>query len=210
LDDARFDTVARSASTSRRSALPTLAVGLLGLTLAPPGRAAGKETRRAKEKRRRHRRRNRAAPLKRLVASDQAAQRGGTELSQELAITDPNNPFTFANARRFRRLDTITVTLRPGDAETGPGDRVEGQLFLDLDGINTGIALDGFGSNQTDPRTIAGVPRNKGAILGALKADGALQATIFDSNTADENFVDGPTGFDATLVLRGKQKNRRR
>jgi hypothetical protein len=54
------------------------------------------------------------------------------------------------------------------------------------------------------------VPANKSQILAALKADGQLAATIIVATVPTGNQVVVPADFDTTLVLKGKQKGKRR
>jgi hypothetical protein len=124
------------------------------------------------------------------------------------AITD--EPFTFAKVGRLRRIDQVRITVSLGDAETGPGDSDEHLLRLALDGIDTGILLDGFEENVVDTRTIRGVPDNGAQILSALKVDGRLAATIVAPAGPTGNLVDVPADFVATLALTGKQKRKHR
>ena len=147
--------------------------------------------------------------FKTLVRSDQAAQSGDKESSDELLLNDPADPFAFAQARKFKRLDLITVTLELDDGDTGVGEEDEDNLSLELDGIDTGILLNGFDSGQTETLTFSGAPLNSQAILRALKADGALNATIFDRDTSANNDITASGDFDATLVLKGKQKKKK-
>lgn len=78
------------------------------------------------------------------------------------------------------------------------------RLLLALDGIDTGIALNGFpGDNAEATLTVRGAPASRGAILAALKADGTLAATVIDT-TDEGNFIEVPADADTTLVLTGK------
>jgi hypothetical protein len=83
-----------------------------------------------------------------------------------------------------------------------------GDLTLALDGIDTGIALNGFPPADPDTETIGGVPLNKEQILAALQADGELEASIIDADPGD-NMLGVPSAFETTLALKGKQKRKR-
>jgi hypothetical protein len=119
--------------------------------------------------------------------------------------TISGDPFAFAKVGKIVRLTRITITATIVDGETGPGQSDENELTLELDGIDTGIKLNGFPDSQTVTRTVSGVPANREQILAALKADGKLEATIHDS-AADGNYVSVPAAFSTTLTIKGKQK----
>ena len=88
------------------------------------------------------------------------------------------------------------------DGDSAPGDFDFNDLTLYLDGINTGIILNGWPNNANDFRnTVSGTPLNGDAILAALQADGKLIATFNDADPSD-NFWDLSGGFDATLKIK--------
>jgi hypothetical protein len=120
-------------------------------------------------------------------------------------ITDPDEPFLFQNVGRIRTITriTITVTLRGG--ETGEGGFDRGQLTLALDGFDTGLLLDGFGSAVTT-QSLSGVPINEDQIRAALKADGKLDATIIDDDPGD-NGITGSSANATTLEITGKRRS---
>ena len=146
--------------------------------------------------------------LQSVTRTDAVAQSGDGPIAvQDATIT--GEPFTFGKAGKLRRLQRLTITATLDDAETGPGESDENLLHLALDGIDTGIALNGFRENEVDTRTISGVPDNKPQILAALKVDGQLEATIV-ATVPTGNQVVVPAEFDTTLVLKGKQKRKKR
>lgn len=75
---------------------------------------------------------------------------------------------------------TLTVTIRDGD--TTPGSFDFNDLTIGLDGIDTGIKLNGFPNNAISTLDISGVPQNAAAILAALKTDGKLKLSVFDND----------------------------
>jgi hypothetical protein len=116
-------------------------------------------------------------------------------------LTGPS-PYTFGpQVQDCVSIESITVTLTlfDGDTGSGPFDTERNDLTLGLDGIDTGILLNGFRDSETDTRTITGIPNNAAQILAALKADGQLVGTIID-RTPNDNFVGIPT-FDTTLQI---------
>jgi hypothetical protein len=151
-----------------------------------------------------------AGKLKRVTRTSRVAQSGDGDFAIQASITGPDAPFAFSRVGKIRQLETIAITLTLKDGNTAPGDFDEGNLLLALDGIDTGIVLNGFpGANAEATLTFRGAPASRGAILAALKADGKLAATVIDK-TDEGNFIEVPSQFDTTLVLTGKQKSRRR
>jgi hypothetical protein len=130
--------------------------------------------------------------------------------SNGFMITAPDRPLTFQKVGRIRKITNIRITATLYDAETGLGELNENQLTLALDGIDTGILLNGFLGNFPDDvaytRTISGVPINEAQIRAALKADGKLDATIIDHTPDPPSAISGHDENRATLVLRGKQR----
>ena len=111
-------------------------------------------------------------------------------------------PYTLQEVASCDSIQSISVTLTLDDGDTASGDPDEGDLTLGLDGIDTGIKLDGFPDGQQETLTItSGSPNNAGAILDALKADNELDGSIFDADTGD-NFLDSiPAGSDTKLEI---------
>jgi hypothetical protein len=145
------------------------------------------------------------------------AQSGDTTVNANAADITGITPFTFSNTSKIRSLDQIAIQLTIDDGDTGSGDLDQGDLFLELDGINTEIKLNGFRNNQTDTRTITGTldPGKEAQILAALKADGQLAASIKDADADDidpdttagsNNKVSLPATSNTTLVISGRQK----
>jgi hypothetical protein len=147
-----------------------------------------------------------ARRLKNFTKTSTKAQSGFsgfTALNNNPPITATNNPYTFSKTGKIARLNHVTITATIFDGNTGPGEFDENNLFLALDGINTGIALNGFRGGTTDTLTISGKPNNSGAIRNALKADQQLAATIIDTDPGD-NFVSIPATAQTTLQIKGK------
>ena len=98
-----------------------------------------------------------------------------------------------------RSAISVTLTLDAGD--TAWGDFDFNQLTLGLDGINTGLLLNGFSDGATVTATISGAPNNAALILAALQLDGQLAGTIIDSSPND-NFIGIPR-VQTTLTING-------
>ena len=152
---------------------------------------------------------------------DSSGYNGGTTSSIPLTADNSyvakNTPWTY-DADQVDALDVIekiSVNLVLGSADTdGPGSTNYNELTLALDGIDTGLKLNGTWQviaqpGQDDirpPLTFTGTPLNAGAILDALKDDGKLIGTILDSQPGDDFITLGSTqgGFGTTqLVLNG-------
>jgi hypothetical protein len=117
-------------------------------------------------------------------------------------LTGPD-PYTFGNeVQACESIDSITVTLTlfDGDTGRGPFDTDRNDLTLGLDGIDTGIALNGFPDSETVTNTLTGVPKHMAQILAALKEDGQLVGSVIDRKP-DSNFVGIPATFDTTLEI---------
>jgi hypothetical protein len=152
-----------------------------------------------------------APPGKRFTKSSTVPQSGVTRPpsgspnnAAGARITAANNPYSFSNTRRIASIKRVTIraTILDGDTES-PGGSDENNLFLELDNINTGIALNRFRNDETDTRTISGIPNQKGALKRALKSDGKLAARIIDATPNDTNGVGIPASFETTLRIRG-------
>jgi hypothetical protein len=142
--------------------------------------------------------------LRTVTRTDTVAQSGYFNADARFA-TISGEPFAFAKVGKIVRLTQITITVTIEDGETGPGQSDENDLTLELDGIDTGIKLNGFADSQTVTRTISGAPANGRQILAKLKADGKLEATIRDADN-DGNLVSVPANFETTLKIKGKPK----
>ena len=122
-------------------------------------------------------------------------------------LTDPATPYDFSGqANSFANVNTIdslTVTVTSIlDGDTGPGDFDENNLHLGLDGIDTGLALNGLGNNAIVTLTATQLtPALQAALIAAL-ADGKLVGTIIDTD-ADvvAGDVIGIPALDTTLEL---------
>ncbi|HYE18136.1 MAG TPA: hypothetical protein VEA69_06815 [Tepidisphaeraceae bacterium] len=103
-----------------------------------------------------------------------------------------------ATVASLTTIDEIVVTLSISDGDSDVGDFDENNLFLSLDGINTGLSLQGFTNGQIVSLTLNQLaPATGAAILAALQADNRLIGGVFD------NDVDGPAldtiGFPGSI-----------
>jgi hypothetical protein len=124
-------------------------------------------------------------------------------------LTDVSAPydFTLQGYAALTSLDNVTVMLTLNNGQTGVGQLDENNLTLGLDGIDTGIKLNGFLGNQIVTLTLSGAPNNAAAILAALQADGKLVGSIIDANPGNNGFV-GVTGVvDTSLDLTGSVRD---
>src|SRR5574337_1330809 len=100
-----------------------------------------------------------AAPASAAVLSSNLAE-SNTQLGTRADTTGTLGTFTFASpANTLGDITSLSITLTLDDGDTGPGNFDEHQLHLALDGIDTGLLLDGFRDGETDtpikPLTIA-------------------------------------------------------
>jgi vancomycin permeability regulator SanA len=149
-----------------------------------------------------------APPGKKFTKSSTKPQSGVSLVGGNAAgarITAANDPYSFSNTGRIASLKQVTIKATILEGDTGSGQFDENDLLLELDNINTGIALNGFRTGQTDTRTISGIPNQGRALKAALKADGKLAARIIDADPADEggNGVGIPANFETTLRIKG-------
>jgi hypothetical protein len=161
------------------------AVGLLVLMLVVDARSAGA-----------------APPAKKFTKSSTVTQSGFGGNAAGARITAAGNPYSFSNTSTIASIKQVRITATITDGDTGPGESDENDLLLELDNINTGIPLNGFRNNQTDTRTIIGVPNQQRALKAALKADGQLGARIIDADPAPQA-VTIPANFQTTLRIKG-------
>jgi hypothetical protein len=149
-----------------------------------------------------------APPGKKFTKSSTKPQSGVSLVGGNAAgarITAANDPYSFSNTGRIASLKQVTIKATILEGDTGSGEFDENDLFLELDNINTGIALNGFRTGQTDTRTISGVPNQGRALKAALKKDGKLAARIIDADPNDQggNGVGIPANFETTLRIKG-------
>ena len=121
-------------------------------------------------------------------------------------LTDPATPYDFAGLdyASLLSIDSITVTLTVSDGDTVTGDIDFDNLTLGLDGIDTGLKLNGFpGGQQILTQTlIYDNPADSAALLAALQSDGKLVGTIIDSDPGD-NSLALPFLLDTSLDITG-------
>jgi hypothetical protein len=149
-----------------------------------------------------------APPGKKFTKSSTKPQSGVSLVGGNAAgarITAANDPYSFSNTGRIASLKQVTIKATILEGDTGSGQFDENDLLLELDNINTGIALNGFRTGETDTRTISGVPNQGRALKAALKKDGKLAARIIDADPNDQggNGVGIPANFETTLRIKG-------
>src|SRR5574337_62473 len=151
-----------------------------------------------------------------LAAACASASAGPVEISstiveQGTAVSlKPPNPatigtFTFANPAALSDITGLAITLTIDDGDTGDGEFDKGDLTLFLDGIDTGLALDGFTGNprpgESKPVTQTlflslSDPKSDGLVADLLKAlkDGSLEAKIYDADSDNRGTGDNSNG----------------
>jgi hypothetical protein len=118
--------------------------------------------------------------------------------------------FDFSGQGGLCSLSAIELSLTMQDGDTGPGDFDHGNLFLGLNGVNTGLRLDGFKGGEelslafsldsSSPDWISQEAIDQ--ILAKLNEDGLIFASIIDV-TPDDNNINLYSIFDTTLRLTG-------
>ena len=138
-----------------------------------------------------------------LTVSATTAQSGfaGTTLP-DTPLTDGAYDFAGQNFNQLISIDTISITLTVNDGDTGLGEIDHNNWHLALDGIDTGLVLNGFSANNIVTLTLNN-PNNSGALLAALQSDGMLVGSIIDADTQTPNFIALPGLIDTTLDLTG-------
>jgi hypothetical protein len=115
--------------------------------------------------------------------------------------------FTGQNYAQMTSIDTISITFTVVDGETDLGGIDHNNWHLALDGIDTGMVLNGFPGNQGILAITFTNPNNQAALLAALQADGQLNATILDLDLATPNFITLSSAVDTTLDLTGNLRD---
>lgn len=143
-----------------------------------------------------------AARNKKFTKSSTVPQSGFAGTAGGARITAADNPYSFSNTRKIASIKQVRITATIRDGDSGLGEDEVNDLFLALDGINTGIALNGFGNDVTNTRTLIGIPNQPGALKAALKADGKLEARIIDVDP-NPNVLGIPATDETTLRIKG-------
>jgi hypothetical protein len=130
-------------------------------------------------------------------------------LKPVLNITQTPWDFSDTDYTKLATIDTIAVTMTMLDGDTAPGDFDEHRLTLGLNGIDTGLALNGFAHGATVTLTLTLTLTLTGAnvsddILGALIANGQITGSVIDADPAyNPNWIKLTACQDATLSLTG-------
>ena len=154
-----------------------------------------------------------------FVRTSKKPQSGDIAIQAENAhITAPKNPFHFKKTCNYLfggpgpetiLINRIIITATMRDGKTASGDLDHNDLFLALDGVNTGIKLNGFRADHLDTRTVMAeggalnrlLGRDRWVLRNQLKKDCKLKATIIDRDPADNNRVSLPANFETKLLI---------
>jgi PEP-CTERM motif-containing protein len=150
-----------------------------------------------------------------LITSDPLAQ-DGNEQSFKPPQRGDIGLFAFANPAALASITGLELTLTMTDGDTANGQFDAGDLRLVLDGIDTGLLLDGFANGQTVTQTLSLTNLDDAlaqSLYAALIGDGALSANILDTDNDTaagfrdhvngKNFLTLAGGYNATLSLSG-------
>ena len=180
---------------TRQWLLLALSVGLavaVALSMALAGDAQ------AKKKNQQHK--NQQSSVKNFTRTSTVAQQPnimGFVTAASNPLTGAATPYTFKQIKKPKTVNNVTVTVNL--AAFVPNDT---GLFLGLDGIDTGIPLQGF-TNFVN-FTATGKPSN-GKQIAQAAADGQLVGTIID-RTPFDNLV-AVNNTNTTLTITGKRKS---
>ena len=146
-----------------------------------------------------------AAPI---TITSVVAQSGHADFTLSATpLTGLATPYDFVGQdyASLTSIDSITVTLEVQDGDTNPGELDFDHWTLGLDGIDTGLKLNGFpGQAGILTQTLTQVsPNNAAALLAALQSDGQLIGTIIDSNPGDHS-ISLPFRIDTSLDITGE------
>jgi len=162
-----------------------------------------------------------AAPVTLTSTVDSSGYNGGTTaaipLTADNSFVKKNTPWSYEAdlVDALDEIETISVSLILGSADSAAaGDTNFDEFTLALDGIDTGLTLNGAWQVITTPGeddirpplTFTGTPLDPEAILAALKDDGKLVGTIIDSDPGDDFITLGSSQASfgtTTLVLNG-------
>jgi hypothetical protein len=100
-----------------------------------------------------------------------------------LTATPGGYDFSGQGANGLTSVDSLTLTVTSvNDGDTGAGNYDFGHLFLALNGINTGIAVNGLLDGQIASATVTGTPNaaSTTALLAALQAGTPIIGSLVD------------------------------
>jgi hypothetical protein len=106
-------------------------------------------------------------------------------------------------------IDKLTITLSINDADSDVGDFDFDNLTLGLDGIDTGLKLNGFPATGILTLNIEG-PTGAAGLLARLQEDGKLVGSVIDADSdgfSQANpleFIGFPADIQTTLVIEGQ------
>ncbi len=124
-------------------------------------------------------------------------------LRPALNITQTPWDFSGTHYTKLTTIETITLTMTMLDGDTAPNDFDEYRLTLGLDGVDTGLVLNGFTHGETVTLTLTGANISDD-ILGVLIADGQLVGSVIDADPArNPNWAGLTAGQAAPLSLTG-------
>jgi hypothetical protein len=134
--------------------------------------------------------------------SSTVAQSGflGPQSAPSYPLTGAGTPYDFTGQTNglsnVTSIDKLTITLTANDGDTGPTDYDFNNLFLGLDGINTGLALNNLLNNNLVTVTIDQLPvPTQAALIAALQADSQLVGTVIDISPGNATPPGDQIGF---------------
>lgn len=95
--------------------------------------------------------------------------------------------FAFPEDLVWKDIDSMSITLSIEDGDTALGEFDHNNITLGLDGIDTGVALNGFAGGQLLEQTFTFTPSSEimQSLVNALNEDGMLFASLLDATPGD-------------------------
>jgi hypothetical protein len=138
-----------------------------------------------------------------LTISDSSSQSGFSGYIGGGGASLATYDFSSTSYSSLTSIDSMTINITMWDGDTASGNFDFNKLYLKLDGIDTGLILNGFRNNRLDTLTFTWAPINGGTLLTSLLSDGILTGRIHDLNFTD-NDIWLPGSSITTLSITGQ------
>jgi hypothetical protein len=125
----------------------------------------------------------------------------GLQNAPSYPITDTG--FTFGPQPTFTSISSLTITVTGiNDGDIGPGDYDFNNLFLGLNGVNTGIALTTLASSNGNISSLTSTPAAPNAastavLLSALNGNLPISASFIDTTPGNSTPAGDSIGIAA-------------
>ena len=117
--------------------------------------------------------------------------------------------FTAQDYASLTTIDKLTISLTLNDGDSDVGEFDFDNLTLGLDGVDTGLKLNGFPNDNLITLDIEGPTAAAATLLARLQEDGHLVATVIDPDgdgitQQNRDFIGFPNTQMTTLVIEGQ------